>query len=443
MATQIPNFYTINGVIDTSKSVLENMNLIAEAAGCWMTYDITQGKWAVVINGTGSSVATFNDSNILGSLNVQSTSLTEVYNSVEMEFPHKDLVDEPDYVRLSIAAGNRYPNEPDNVLSLNSQLINNQAQAQSIAGRALKQSRVEKTINFQADYSYIGLKAGELISVSNTVYGFNNKLFRITSISEEDADDGNIIMNITAVEYDAGVYSTADLQITPRQRQTGITADYLNTAITQANKVAAVSQLGGSNIPVYDSTSHAFLTASIQELYDYWLANGTPDYYAYLDTTPVANLATVLTTTPMAQSTNFVLNTLDYNLAVLGNYIWHVNVEIPMAQLTYSGQQNRVHMPFYVAVFQADFLPNQPRTAVPPNANFTLVRMARATTRSQNVIFHTQNALDGYYKICLIPAPDIGSSYANTVPSARGDIFDDGVACCTASAYVFSTFDSL
>lgn len=235
MATQIPNFYTINGVIDTSKSVLENMNLLAEAAGCWMTYDITQGKWAVVINGTGSSVATFNDSNILGSLNVQSTSLTEVYNSVEMEFPHKDLQDEPDYVRLSIAAGNRYPNEPDNVLTLNSQLINNQAQAQSIAGRALKQSRVEKTINFQADYSYIGLKAGELISVTNSVYGFNNKLFRITSISEEDADDGNIIMNITAVEYDAGVYSTADLQITPRQRQTGITADYLNSSIVNSN----------------------------------------------------------------------------------------------------------------------------------------------------------------------------------------------------------------
>lgn len=235
MATQIPNFYTINGVIDTSKSVLENMNLLAEAAGCWMTYDITQGKWAVVINGTGSSVASFTDSNILGSLNVQSTSLTEVYNSVEMEFPHKDLQDEPDYVRLSIAAGNRYPNEPDNVLSLNSQLINNQAQAQSIAGRALKQSRVEKTINFQADYSYIGLKAGELITVTNTVYGFNNKLFRIISISEEDADDGNIIMNITAVEYDAGVYSTADLQITPRQRQTGISADYLNSAVVSSN----------------------------------------------------------------------------------------------------------------------------------------------------------------------------------------------------------------
>lgn len=235
MATQIPNFYTINGVIDTSKSVLENMNLLAEASGCWMSYDINEGKWAVIINNTGSSVASFNDSNILGSVNITSPGLTEVYNTVEMQFPHKDLIDEPDYVTMSVTAGNRYPNEPDNVLSINSQLINNQAQAQSIAGRQLKQSRIDKIINFQADYSYIGLKAGDLISVTNSVYSWTNKVFRIISIQEQSADDGNIIMDITALEYDAGVYSTADLQITPRNTQNGITASYLNSSVVNSN----------------------------------------------------------------------------------------------------------------------------------------------------------------------------------------------------------------
>jgi len=235
MSTRIPNFYSINGVIDTSKSVLENMNLIAEAAGCWMTYDITQGKWAVIINGVGNPVASFDDTNILGSVNISSSSFTDVYNSVEMEFPHKDLTDQGDYVRLSVTDQQKYPNEPDNVLSINSQLINNQAQAQSIAGRALKQSRIDKVINFQADYSYIGLKAGEIISITNAIYGWNGKLFRITSISEEDADDGNIVIDITALEYDSSVYSTGDLQITQRDQQTGIRADYLNSNIVSSN----------------------------------------------------------------------------------------------------------------------------------------------------------------------------------------------------------------
>lgn len=259
MPTQIPNFYSINGVIDTSKSVLENMNLIAEASGCWMTYDIHQGKWAVVINNTGSSVASFNTSNILGSVTISSTSLTEVYNSVEMEFPHKDLTDEPDHVVMSIAAGNRYPNEPDNILTLSSQLINNQAQAQSIAARQLKQNRIDKVVTFQTDYSYIGLKAGELISITLDIYSWNSKLFRITSISEEDADDGNILVSITALEYDASVYSTSGLVITPRSRQNGITAATLNSYIKQSDQTNTATVISSSGaaaglISAYDPT---------------------------------------------------------------------------------------------------------------------------------------------------------------------------------------------
>ena len=231
MTTSIPSLFEINGVIDTSKSVLENMNLICEATNAWMTFDIHQGKWAVVINTTGSSVASFTDTNIVGGISLSSTSLTEVYNSAEMEFPHQDLRDEPDYVRVSVNSGDRYPNEPDNVLSMSSQLVNNQAQAQIIASVALKQSRMDKVINFSADYSYIGLKAGDLIDITSTVYGFTNKVFRITSITEEDTEQGIIQVNITALEYDSSVYSTAGLSITPRQRDTSIVAKPLNSAI--------------------------------------------------------------------------------------------------------------------------------------------------------------------------------------------------------------------
>ena len=231
MTTSIPSLFEINGVIDTSKSVLENMNLICEATNAWMTFDIHQGKWAVVINTTGSSVASFTDTNIVGGISLSSTSLTEVYNSAEMEFPHRDLRDEPDYVRVSVNSGDRYPNEPDNVLSMSSQLVNNQAQAQIIASVALKQSRMDKVINFSADYSYIGLKAGDLIDITSTVYGFTNKVFRITSITEEDTEQGIIQVNITALEYDSSVYSTAGLTITPRQRDTSIVAKPLNSTI--------------------------------------------------------------------------------------------------------------------------------------------------------------------------------------------------------------------
>ena len=250
--SSIPNFFSINGVIDTSKSVLENMNAICEASGCWLTFDIHEGKWAVVINNTGDSVASFDDSNIIGGIDISSTSLTEVYNSVTYEFPHQDLRSEKDSVTMKIPSGDRYPNEPDNVLTISSELVNNQAQAQALAARQLKQSRVDKVISFTADYSYVNLKAGDLIDVTaksyfdydyyypsnyyvNTeaagYYGLINKKFRIINISEQDGDDGTLTMKITALEYNADVYSLSGLQITERNRQTGISAKSLNSSI--------------------------------------------------------------------------------------------------------------------------------------------------------------------------------------------------------------------
>jgi hypothetical protein len=167
MTTFFNNIFSINGVIDTGRPVLQNMHDIAAASGCWLTYDITAGKWSVIINQVGSSVASFNDSNIIGGINVSSTGLTEVYNTVEIEFPHKDLVDKKDYIKFSIPAGDRYPNEPDNVLTINSELINDPIQAELIAARELKQSRIDKVIEFRTDFSKVGLRAGDLISVTN------------------------------------------------------------------------------------------------------------------------------------------------------------------------------------------------------------------------------------------------------------------------------------
>jgi hypothetical protein len=214
-----------------------------------------------VINGVTGPAASFNDDNIIGGVNITTTSLTEMYNSVTYEFPHKDLRSERDSVTMSIPLTDRYPNEPLNVLTISSELVNNQAQAQSLAARQLKQSRVDKVISFTTDYSYVGLKAGDVIELNTTAYSTPNyvtpnnystfagaveyyglpiQTFRIISIVEQDNDDGTLTMAITALEYLADVYSTSGLQITERNRQTGIQAKSLNTAVTASDNKASL-----------------------------------------------------------------------------------------------------------------------------------------------------------------------------------------------------------
>lgn len=207
MSTVLDARYRINGLIDTSQPVLSNLEKICNASGCWLTYDIHEGKFAVVINKAGSSQYSFNDSNIIGTLSVVTTAIDKLYNTVKVVYPHEDLKGQTDFIQISIPAIDRNVNEFENVLNLNYGIVTNPVQAELLAFIELKQNRVDKIVQFKTDYSKIGVKAGDLIDITNTVYTFINKMFRVISVAESDGDDGSIIINITALEYDPEVYS--------------------------------------------------------------------------------------------------------------------------------------------------------------------------------------------------------------------------------------------
>ena len=214
--------YQINGLIDTTVDVMSNIEKICNASGSWLNYDIFTGQWGVTINKTGSTVANFDDSNILGNIRIQGTGIENLYNSVRVEFPNRDLRDTADFIKIDIPQGDRNANEIDNILNISYDIINEPIQAEILGLIELKQSRVDLIIQFSADYSYINLKAGELITVTSSRTGFNNKVFRVLSISEIHDDDGALYMDITALEYDANVYSVDDLFRYTRSDATGI-----------------------------------------------------------------------------------------------------------------------------------------------------------------------------------------------------------------------------
>tara|TARA_R100000951_G_C2641720_1_gene181176 strand:+ start:415 stop:2244 length:1830 start_codon:yes stop_codon:yes gene_type:complete len=223
------NTREINGFIDTNNSVRDNLDRIANASGVFITWDQEAGEWSFIPNDTGSSVKSFTDNNILGSVNISGSSINELYNTAVVNFPNKDLRKTVDTVTVSVAEADRYPQELDNILNININCINDPIQAQYIASRELKQSRVDKIVQFRTDYTANGLKAGDLIDLTIDYYDFSSKVFRIISIDEEDGDNGSLIYGISALEYDADVYSTAGLEREYRSKQTDITPEELNT----------------------------------------------------------------------------------------------------------------------------------------------------------------------------------------------------------------------
>jgi hypothetical protein len=219
MAT-LDNRYTINGLVDTSRTALENMTAITNSCNTWLSYDALIGKWSVVMNRAGDSEYSFDDSNILGPVNLTTTSLTGYYNSCEVRFHNIALRDREDYVLLEIPANQRLPNEPDNRLIINAPMVNNQIQAQLLGLIELKQSRLDKVIEFNTDYSYINVPAGSIISVTNSVYGWTNKLFRVLTMTESNNE--TIAVTFRAQEYDDNIYDDADLYLYLRDTEDGL-----------------------------------------------------------------------------------------------------------------------------------------------------------------------------------------------------------------------------
>jgi hypothetical protein len=85
------------------------MEKLANSTASWISFDMFTGKWDVVINKAESVSAAFDDSNIIGSIQLNILGLKDMYNSVEVQFPHSDLNGQKDYIRISIPAEDRLP----------------------------------------------------------------------------------------------------------------------------------------------------------------------------------------------------------------------------------------------------------------------------------------------------------------------------------------------
>ena len=223
MSSFTDNRYSINGLIKTDTTVMQNLEKLCNAAGCWLTYDIYTGLWSVVINRAGVSEWSFDDNNIIGGISLSGTGLDNLYNSVKVTYPHEDLRGNTDFIQIEIPTEDRYPNEPDNTLQIQYEIVTNPVQAELLGFIELKQSRVDRIIQFTTDYSKMAVRAGDVIDVTNTIYGFSAKLFRVVSVNEVESPDGGIDISITALEYDANVYSE-DLTRYVRTTENGILA---------------------------------------------------------------------------------------------------------------------------------------------------------------------------------------------------------------------------
>jgi len=210
-ATVTHDRYNINGMLSTFDTCSTNIDKICQSAATFFTYKVKDGKFGAIPNRALSTAEkanclVYNDDNIVSKIDISSTELYALYNGVEIEFADSTIKDQVNTVKVETPAGDRNANEPDNVLKYKLDMVNDNMRAEALANIDLNQSRVGTVIQFVADFSGLQTDVGDVIKVTNSLYGWTDKLFRVLRCTERQEETGMITVEISAMEYSDDYY---------------------------------------------------------------------------------------------------------------------------------------------------------------------------------------------------------------------------------------------
>jgi len=252
---------------------------------CWTSFDYNRGQWKIISNraATTSELAdafVFNDDNIIGEIGITATNLEDLYNLLEVEFASRKIRDQNDYYRGAIADSEMNDLEPANTLGFRLDLANNALHCARVGLIELKGSRVDLIITFRSDYSALQCEAGDVVKVTNDVYGFADKLFRISKIREVEDDSGSITCEITALEYSAGVYDDEILVDSPDTPGSGIPV-FGGSATLPAPSTPTVTTISTTTPSFRLSTTIATGSSPVDEV-QWWYNTTSTGSFTYL-----------------------------------------------------------------------------------------------------------------------------------------------------------------
>lgn len=218
--------FQFNGYLPTSNTVMANLQNMASCCDCLIKYNEITAKWGVIVQTPDYTVAmNINDSNMVTAINISPLDTSASFNITEVKFSDgaaKDVFDSAIFDLSQIDPALLYPNEPVNKQTVDLPLVNNSVQAQYICNRLLKGAREDLQFKVGINFTGLQLEAGDVVTVTNANYGWDNKLFRLSKVIQTFVQDGGIIVELTLLEYNPTVYN--DVAITQFQQSpnTGI-----------------------------------------------------------------------------------------------------------------------------------------------------------------------------------------------------------------------------
>ena len=206
------NRWQIDGMVSTYQPVKSNIDKLCQSSATFFTYNPKAGAFSVVPNRAATALEKtnaflFDNDNIISKIDINSTELYSMYNSIEAEYPAVNQKDQTSTTIVNTPSGDRNTNEPDNGLNVRYDLVNDAPRVKNLSNIDLRQSRLDQLITFDADYSGIQVDVGDVVKVTEATYGFSNKLFRVMRTVEKEQVNGMLSVTLVLLEYADSAYT--------------------------------------------------------------------------------------------------------------------------------------------------------------------------------------------------------------------------------------------
>jgi len=212
--------FEFDGLIDTSKSIQSNMQIMADCCDCLIKYNEITAKWGVITQKpTVTPVMDINDSNMISAVKISPLDTSATYNIAEVYFAENLNQDSFSSVTFDLASINPsllYQNEPVNKQNITLSLVNDNVRAQYLATRFLEACREDLIVQVSVMFVGLQLEAGDIVTMTLAKYGWEAKLFRINQVKENFNADGTIVIDLNLNEFNPLVFDDKNItQFTP------------------------------------------------------------------------------------------------------------------------------------------------------------------------------------------------------------------------------------
>ena len=196
-------YYKINGVIDTSQQVYNNVGEIIESMNGVLVFQ--NGVYSLQLkHSTESSVYTFTKDVILSEVSVQLPPKEQRYNRMTAQYRNKESG--TDYNDDVVVVENGTYLALDNNQKLEGQLrldlVDSETLVNTLTTYALNASRYNRTVSFTAAHTTLKVECGNIVTLVHEDFGWEaGKLFRVAQMNLTPENT----IEFTLIEYVPGI----------------------------------------------------------------------------------------------------------------------------------------------------------------------------------------------------------------------------------------------